>query len=301
MRSHRVPSALLGLALVGLLLIGCGGAASAPAPPPQRAALVGTPGGQSAAGGDQGEETGTDEVGVADSAFIVREGTLDVEVKDLPGALQQAHALVSNLGGYVAGSKESNDGDYTYAAITYRFPVEHWDDALAGLRALGERVLTENTTASDVTADVVDMDARLANLRAAETQYQSFMAKAVTIDDVLAVQKQLTDIRGQIEQLQAQRDNLANRATLATLTVNWQVPVTAVATVNQGWDLSHEVDRAFAALVGFGQSLASLAVWLLIAIMPIVVPLALVAFIALRLLRPRFRRVTLDQPPPADA
>ncbi len=301
MRSHRVLSALLGSILVGLLLIGCASAGSAPAPQPRPASLLEGPDSQPASGSDQGGGTGTNEVAVADSAFIVREGTLDVEVNDLPGALNQAHALVSNLGGYVAGSKESNDGDYTYAAITYRFPVEHWDDALVGLRALGQRVISENTTASDVTADVVDMDARLANLRAAETQYQSFMAKAVTIDDVLAVQKQLTDVRGQIEQLQAQRDNLANRATLATLTVNWQVPVTAVATVNQGWDLGHEVDRAFATLVGFGQSLASLAVWLLIAVLPIVVPMILIAFIGYRLLRPRFSRVTVDQPPAADA
>jgi hypothetical protein len=305
MPSHRLISTVLGSALVGLVVIGCGGAAIAPLPQPQRPDSVDGPAGQPANGGDQGagngSGSGTNQVAVVDSAFIVREGTLDVEVKDMPAALQQAQSLVSSLGGYIAGSKESNDGDNSYASITYRFPVERWDEALTGLRALGQRVINENTTADDVTADVVDMDARLANLRAAETQYQSFMAKAVTIDDVLAVQKQLTDVRGQIEQLQAQRDNLANRATLATLTVNWQVPVTAVATVNQGWDLGHEIDRAFAALVGFGQALATLAVWLLVAVMPIVMPIVLIAFIGYRLLRSRANRVTTGQTPTADA
>jgi uncharacterized protein DUF4349 len=303
MRSHRLISAFLGSALVGLLIVGCAGAAGAPLPQPPRPEAVLGPDGQPASAGDQasGEGTGTNEVTVVDSAFIVREGSLDVEVKDMPSALQQAQSLVTGLGGYIAGSKESNDGDNSYAAITYRFPVERWKEALTGLRSLGQRVINESTTADDVTADVVDMDARLANLRAAETQYQSFMAKAVTIDDVLAVQKQLTDVRGQIEQLQAQRDNLANRATLATLTVNWQVPVTAVATVNQGWDLGHEIDRAFAALVGFGQTLATLAVWLLVAVVPIVVPVVVVALIAYRVLRPRSNRVTTEQTPTADA
>ena len=306
MRTHRFISAFLGSAVVGLLIIGCAGAASAPMPQPQPDSVEG-PAGQPATGGDQGSGsgngtgTGTNEVAVVDSAFIVREGTLDVEVKDMPAALQQAQSLISGLGGYIAGSKESNDGDNSYASITYRFPVERWEEALTGLRALGQKVINENTTADDVTADVVDMDARLANLRATETQYQSFMAKAVTIDDVLAVQKQLTDVRGQIEQLQAQRDNLANRATLATLAVNWQVPVTAVATVNQGWDLGHEIDRAFAALVGFGQTLATLLVWLLVAVMPIVLPVLLIALIGYRVLRPRANRVTTDQTPTADA
>jgi hypothetical protein len=285
--------------------MGCAGAASAPqAPRPISAGLEG-PAGQPAGGtggnGDPAPGGSSNESALIDSSFIVREGTVAVEVKDLPAALQQAKALVSGLGGYVAGSKESNDGDYTYAAITYRFPVERWDEALAGLRALGQRVVDENTTATDVTADVVDMDARLANLRAAETQYQAIMAKAISIDDVLAVQQKLTDVRGQIEQLQAQRDSLANRATLATITVNWQVPVTAVATVNQGWDLGHEVDRAFAALVGFGQSLATLAIWLLIAVMPIIVPTVLIGVVLYRVLRPRVNRVTIDQTPAGDA
>ena len=91
------------------------------------------------------------------------------------------------------------------------------------------------------------------------------------------------------------------RAALATLTVNWQVPVTAVSTVKQGWDLGHEVDRAFAALVGFGQTLASIAVWLLIAVMPIVIPTVLIALVAYRILRPRANRVTMEETPAADA
>jgi uncharacterized protein DUF4349 len=304
MRSQRLISTAIGAVVIGLVLIGCSGAASAPLQPISGG--IERPAGQPAAGdtggnGDQTAGGNSNEFALSDSNFIVREGTVEVEVKDLSAALQQAKTLVGGLGGYVAGSKESNDGDYRYAAITYRFPVERWDEALAGLRALGQRVISENTTATDVTADVVDMDARLANLRAAETQYQAIMAKAISIDDVLAVQRQLTDVRGQIEQLQAQRDSLANRATLATITVNWQVPVTAVATVNQGWDLGHEVDRAFAALFGFGQSLATLAVWLLIAVMPIVVPTVLVGLVLYRVLRPRINRVTIDQTPAADA
>jgi hypothetical protein len=302
MHSHRLISTSVAAAFAAILLVGCASASTlAPAPQrvsdlPEQPAPIGVP-----AAGDESGGTGGNYLPANDSAYIVREGTLDVEVTDLPAALQQAKGLVANLSGYIAGSKESNDGDYAYASITYRFPVERWDDALAGLRALGQKVLSENTTANDVTADVVDMDARLANLRAAETQYMAIMAKAVTIDDVLKVQRQLNETRGQIEQLQAQRDNLANRAALATLTVNWRVPVTAVSTVKQGWDLGAEVDRAFAALVGMGQTLASIAIWLLIAVMPIVIPTVLIALVGYRILRPRANRVTMEDTPTADA
>jgi len=301
MRYQRLIPALALAALVGLLLVACGG--SSPLQPIGRPiAGDGTagrpvseqPAPNPAVGQEQGDQ-------LADSAYIVREGTLDVEVKDLPATLNQAQALVTGLGGYIAGSKEAHDSGADYATITYRVPVDKWFDALAGLRALGSKVLAENSTALDVTADVVDMDARLANLRAAETQYQAIMAKAVTIDDVLKVQKQLTDTRGQIEQLQAQRDNLANRAALATLTVAWQVPTTAVATVNQGWDLGHEIDRAVASLVATAQGLASVFVWLVIAVLPILIPIVLIAFVGYRILRPRLNRVRMEETPAADA
>jgi hypothetical protein len=301
MRYQRLLSALALTAIVSLLLVGCSG--SSPLQPigaetggKPIAAPIGVPaaGEQPGPGQDQTDQ-------LADSAYIVREGTLNVEVKDLPATLNQAQALVTGLGGYIAGSKEAHDSGSDYATITYRVPVEKWFDALAGLRALGTKVLAENSTALDVTADVVDMDARLANLRAAETQYQAIMAKAVTIDDVLKVQKQLNDTRGEIEQLQAQRDNLANRAALATLTVAWQVPTTAVATVNQGWDLGHEIDAAVASLVGTAQGLASVFVWLLIAVLPILIPIVLLALIAYRILRPRLNRVRIEDTPAADA
>lgn len=301
MRYQRLITILPLAAIVGLLLVACSGSS-----PLQQ--IGASTGGQPAGAPTAGEQPAPNPVvgqnqsdQVADSAYIVREGTLNVEVKDLPTTLNQAQALVTGLGGYIAGSKEAHDSGSDYATITYRVPVEKWFDALAGLRALGTKVLAENSTALDVTADVVDMDARLANLRAAETQYQAIMAKAITIDDVLKVQKQLTDTRGQIEQLQAQRDNLANRAALATLTVAWQVPTTAVATVNQGWDLSHEIDGAVASLVGTAQGLASAFVWLLIAVMPIVIPIVLIALVGYRILRPRLSRVRMEETPAADS
>ena len=81
----------------------------------------------------------------------------------------------------------------------------------------------------EVTAQVVDLHARIKNLRASEDALVAIMDRAGRIDDVLSVQLRLEDVRGRIEQLDAQRDDLAGRAALATLTVAWSTPVAAVA------------------------------------------------------------------------
>src|SRR5262245_56598474 len=97
------------------------------------------------------------------------------------------------------------------ALITYRIPSARWDDALDALRGLAAKVLNEDTQAVEVTGQVVDLDARLSNLRSTELALQSIMTKATRISDILDVQNQLTSVQGQIEQLTAQKNHLTDQ------------------------------------------------------------------------------------------
>ena len=120
-----------------------------------------------------------------------------------------ARDAIRGLGGYIGASNTFNEGDdQPVAEITYRIPVGRWEDALAALRSLNgltTKVVTEQTNAVEVTGQIVDLDARIRNLRASESALQAIDARATKISDVLEVQAQLTDVRGQIEQLTAQR------------------------------------------------------------------------------------------------
>ena len=181
-----------------------------------------------------------------DGALIVRTGTLELQVKDVTGVVTRARDLVASLGGYVAGSEETNQGDKHVATITYRVPVDKWQDAVTGLRGLADQVVHEATQAEEVTAQVVDLNARLENLRASETSLRDIAARAGTITDVLAVQDKLTEVRDQIERLTAQQNDLTGRAALGTLEAIWETPVVAVTEVRSGWDLGVEIDHAAA-------------------------------------------------------
>jgi len=137
---------------------------------------------------------------------------MEAEVTDVAATIDSARVAVVGLGGYVAGSDESNTNDKRAAAITYRIPATRWDDAIVALRGLASKLVTEHTEASEVTAQVVDLGARIANLRSSESALQAIMTRAQKIPDVLAVQQQLSDVRDQIERLTAQRDDLQKRA-----------------------------------------------------------------------------------------
>lgn len=296
MKAHRPPTFFLFalLALMAAVALGAcsSGAASAPATEAPAAGPVA--GGATTENGDgstpaEPAATPAPAGSPADQPLIVYTGTLSLEVADLGQAIDQADQLVAGLGGHVASSQVSNKDNASSSSVTYRIPAERWQDALSGLRGVGSRVVDENTQSEDVTGQVVDLDARIANLKASESALQAIMARASSIPDVLKVQDELTSTQGDIESMTAQRDSLADRAALSTLTVNFNVPVTETTVATGGWDLGHEVDNAAAALLRLGQGLTTIIVWLVIVVLPVVVPLVILLLIG-RWLRRRWLR-----------
>src|SRR5262245_45777432 len=163
-----------------------------------------------------------------DDARIVRTGTLQLQVADVARAVDQARTSIIGVGGYISASHQSNTDAGIVATITYRIPVDRWEAALKGLRGLAKKVLNEETEAVEVTGQVGDLEARIRNLQASERALQGIAAQATAIKDVLAVQTELSNVRGQIEQLQAQRNDLVDRAALGTLAVTFGVELVAV-------------------------------------------------------------------------
>lgn len=269
-----------------VVAVACSTAAPAAAPAATQgpAAGIPEPAGREGLDADAGDEAGNALL-PADQTLIVYTGSLDMDVADVDAAIAAGQQLVTGLGGYVASSRISNSGSNVSAYVTYRIPAARWDEALAGLHALAERVNDEEIGTEDVTAQVVDLDARLANARTTEAALQAIMDRARTIDEVLKVQRELTSIRGDIESMTAQRDYLAGRAALGTLDVAYNVPVTASAVAAEGWDLGREIDASLAALVRIGQWLASVLVWLTIVVLPVAVPLLILLWIVFRLRR----------------
>jgi len=300
----RKRISILGLfAFVGVLAVACAGAASAPAPVGRPlsgdeldAAYSETTSGERAdqPGGNNGNGNDNGNQAPADQQLIVYTGTLQLEVTDLTAAVSAADQAVRNVGGRVEASSSSDTENGKYATVTYRIPAARWAEAVAALKALAAKVIDENIGTEDVTAQVVDLDARLANLRVTETALQAIMERATTITDVLKVQSELTEVRGNIERLTAERDLLAARAALGTLEVGFNLPAVAeVQSASNEWNLGREIDGALAALVRLGQGVVTLLVWVAIVLVPLFVPILLVLYAAFWLRR-RWQR---DHPP----
>jgi hypothetical protein len=240
----------------------------------------------SGAGASNGGPAVADAAGGPPTLLIVRTGTLELEVTSLAPTVASAGNIVTAAGGYVSGSDESAAADDASASVVYRIPATAWDRTLAGIRGLASVVRHQQVTTEEVTGQVVDLGAHIANLRATEAALQAIMARATRISDVLDVQKQLTETRGEIERLVADKTQLEGRAAYGSLTVTFNLPApAAVTTAAKGWDPATDVDRATGKLIAIGQSATSLGIFLAIVGLPLLIGGAAIVLVAWQLYR----------------
>ena len=149
---------------------------------------------------------------------IIRTGTLSVVVTELAAAVTQVQDIVDGIpGAFVAASNVQQDDPQRVSTITVRVPVETFDATLAALRNVGAEVIDEDIRSQDVTAQYTDLTARLRNATAAEQQLLEILTRAVSVQDTIDVQRELTQVRERIEVLQGQLNLLTNQTSLATI------------------------------------------------------------------------------------
>ena len=159
------------------------------------------------------------------SAYAGRSLIIRVEIGlEVPeGQVGQAASAVERVavskGGWVEYSMVTDE----YATVTVRVPVESLDAALAEIRQIGT-VKSETRSATDVTDQLVDLDARLRNAKAEEQRLLEILSKAETVNEILQVEDRLSYVRERIERLEAQKKMLEEQVDYATVTVTISVP-----------------------------------------------------------------------------
>jgi len=154
-------------------------------------------------------------------AKVVKTATMRVEVGKgkFQSAFDRAAAIAAGHGGYVAASSAATvDDRASEGTVTVRVPADQFENTRRELGALG-KVQHQELSGQDVTAQIVDYDARIRSLQGQEQALSTLLSKARSVGEVLEVQGQLFNVRQQIEQLQAQRANLNAQAHLSTITL----------------------------------------------------------------------------------
>jgi len=199
------------VAVVTAQLTGCGAAPDGQGPPAVRVAQV--PDDRGAA---------PDGPAAPVERKIIYTSQIDVLVEDMVAAQQRLEGLIKTIkatGGYLARQEiSSRSGTYRHSTWTIRVPLAKFDQFVTEVEGLG-KLWRHSREAQDVTDAYADLDARLRNKQASEVRLLSHLQKTGELKDTLEVERELSRVRGEIEQLQGQLNVLKNKTDLATVTV----------------------------------------------------------------------------------
>jgi hypothetical protein len=235
----RVGRVAVGVGLVAMLVVaGCsrgggggggaadtgGGTGTQAAPAAERAASATD---QAAPAGKAGSTQAAAQVRLVDLGNrIVRTATVDLEVgRDrLNDTVNRATEVVTRAKGiYVASSTSVPGGDPASGQVTFRVPVDAFEQVLRELKGLGT-YRGEQSSTEDVTNQYVDLSGQLAAWRAQERVYLRLLDRARSIADVIAVQNQLQQVQSNIERLQGQLNYLEDQSSFSTIVLHLSEP-----------------------------------------------------------------------------
>lgn len=183
--------------------------------------------------------------------MVIRTAQLTIEVASVDKTLALVRDIAARGDGFVSNSntriERVNDQSRTVADLTLQVRSIAVDSVISELRGLGD-VTSETSGSQDVTEEYVDLGSNLRNLQATESAILKLMEKATQIQDVLSLQRELTNIRGQIERIQGRRSYLEHRTDMATINLairpqgaSTPQPLTAwdpLAAAQRGWQAS---------------------------------------------------------------
>ena len=175
---------------------------------------------------------------------VVRSADLRVKVDKgaFPAAFDRVASLAAANGGFVTASSTASAEDARSGELTVRVPADRFDVVRQALGGLGE-VESQSIRGEDVSGQLVDYEARLKSLQAQEEALRVLVGQAKDVGDVLQVQSTLFGVRQQIEQLQAQKANLEQATSLATIQVSLFEP--GAATLSRPVDDEPSLARSF--------------------------------------------------------
>ena len=229
---------------------------------------------------------------------IIRNADITLEVASTTEAQHGVTSIAESHGGFVVTSEAKQRENIEPAKRTLdiklvvRIPATQFGAALNEIKKLAGNIPEANVTGQDVTEDFIDLEARIKTQKALELQFLEIMKDAREVADALEVQRQIADVRTDIEKLEGRKRFLENRSSLSTITVNIQAPkVITVSTTGFRSSLRDAVSDS----VELASEMIVFFVRFVIVMLPVLVFVVLPSGLVLRYVMRRAKRMRLAE------
>ena len=163
-------------------------------------------------------ESGLSREGYPQDRMLIWRASLTLDVENVSRAAARVEEIAKQSDGYV---ENKSDSKMESADLTVRIPVKSLNSSLRSFESLGT-VRSRYVSSKDVTENYVDIDARLKTKLALRDRLRLLLEKATDVKDILAIEKELTRLQGDIDSMQARLKTLKKKADFATVDLSLQ-------------------------------------------------------------------------------
>jgi hypothetical protein len=230
---------------------------------------------------------------------IIRNADITIEVASTNEAQHRVTSIAESHGGFVltTESKQRESNDPSRRTLDYklvvRVPANQFGVTFDEIKSLASSTPEEHVGSEDVTEEFIDLEARIKTQKALEVQFLEIMRQANKVADALEVQRQIAEVRTEIEKLEGRKRFLENRSSLSTITVNIQTPKPVIVVTGTGFGQS--LREAVSDSIGLASDMVLFCARLLILMVPIFVFVILPSGLIIRYVVRRARRIRLAQ------
>jgi hypothetical protein len=204
---------------------------------------------------------------------VIRTGSIELAVRDTRETIQEIRDIVAQAEGMISYSYVYEMRENQYGAnLTLRIPSPRFDPIMSRLEELGKSTNVQ-TGLDDVTMQYVDLESRLNNQQAQEARLVEILEMAETVEEVLEVEKELFRVRGEIESMTAQFNQLSDQISYSTIEVSLReetIP-TEVISPNAFDNFGERIKQAFVGSINFILGAISFIVIALISLIPVLI------------------------------
>jgi hypothetical protein len=250
--------------------------------------------------------------GATTNRKIIANASMTLRAADTEEMVAEITQVLDEVGGFVSTTNlyrnSYGNTEMLQGSLTLRVPAESLDVTLDRIAALAVQVDARGLTREDVTDQYSDVDAQIRNLEATEVELRAMLQEVrerpnSTTEDIMSVYRTLTEVRGQIEQLQGRKNMWDNLIALSTIELTIYPDAGALPIVDDSWRPGVVAREAQRALVDAVQVLGNVVIWFGLFLLPLFLLALIPIVIAIWLLRWLFRRVSKPKPttvaPPA--
>ncbi len=240
--------------------------------------------------------------------MVIKDAEMELLVDDTDIALAKITQVAADYGGYIISSQSFFRDEIKFATIRIGVPAGNFETVMNNLRNVGIRVIKEEATGKDVTAEYVDLESRLENLEATAARVRSFLEAADTVEEALQVNQELSKLEDEIEQVKGQMRFYEGRSAFSTITISLEpqlptptptlVPTqtptptpTPTATPGPPWNPGETLQASADVLESLFKGVVDVLIWVIVIAGPFAL-VALIIFLIVRWLYKRSRMTT---------